>query len=244
MVRLKTAITVAAALALLSACSSDQPEQSATVFAAASLTEPFTALEKALDFPVAYSFGGSGALVTQIQQGAPADVIATADLAPLQQLRDRGLIEAPTTFALNRLQIMVERGNPKNIRSLADLARTDVVFVTEDESVPAGKYSAQMLKAAGVTVNPKSKELDVKAAAAKVIGGEADATIVYVTDVKAAGAAAEGVAIPEAQNIVARYGVAVVKASTHREAARRFIAAVASKAGQRILHSHGFAEAP
>lgn len=244
MVRLKTAVAIAAALALLGACGNDQPQRDATVFAAASLTEPFTDLAKTLDFPVRYSFGGSGALVTQIEQDAPADVIATADLAPLQQLRDRGLIEPPATFASNRLEIMVEKGNPKNIRTLADLARPDVVFVTEDESVPAGKYSAQILKAAGVTATPKSKELDVKAAAAKVIAGEADATIVYVTDVKAAGAAIEAVAIPDAQNMVARYGIAIVKASKHRGAARGFVAAVVSKAGRRVLAEHGFSEAP
>jgi molybdate transport system substrate-binding protein len=229
---------------LTAACGNSEPEHRATVFAAASLTDALTEVEKQVDFPVRYSFGGSGALVTQIEQGAPADVIATADIAPLDQLRTRNLVERPVTFALNRLQILVERGNPKSIRGLADLGRSDVTFVTQDESVPAGRYSADVLRRAEVSVSPRSRELDVKAAVAKVLAGEADATIAYVTDVRAAGNAGEGVAIPDGQNVVARYGVAVVRTSSNVGAARRFVRFLLSQAGQRVLVEHGFAEAP
>ena len=110
---------------------------------------------------------GSGALVTQIQQGAPADVIATADTASMKKLTDAGLVEAPTTFAKNKLEILVAPGNPKGIHTLSDLSRSEIKLVTEDDTVPAGKYAVQILLGAGVTVSPVSKEADVKSAVAK-----------------------------------------------------------------------------
>jgi molybdate transport system substrate-binding protein len=210
-----------------------------TVFAAASLTESFTGFHPK-GVTVTYSFGGSGALVQQVQQGAPADVIATADTTSMQKLVDADLVERPTTFAGNKLEILVRHGNPKGIRTLADLARADVTFVTQDDTVPAGKYSSQILQRAGVAVHPRSKELDVKAAAAKVVAGEADATIVYVTDVKTAGAKADGVPIPDAQNVTAEYPIAIVKTTKHRKAAAAFVTAIAIGEGQEILRTHGF----
>src|SRR5581483_8511227 len=107
----------------------------------------------------------------------------------MQKLVTAGLVEAPVTFARNKLEILVAPGNPKHVTGLADLAK--VTFVTEDDTVPAGTYAAQALAKAGVAVHPVSKEADVKSAVAKVTNGEADATIVYVTDVKAAGAKGE-----------------------------------------------------
>ena len=180
---------------------------SVTVFAAASLTEPFSDLQARLKtsnpgLALTFSFAGSGALVTQVQQGAPADVIATADPASMNKLRVAGLVDPPTSFATNRLEILVEPGNPKDIRGLQDLSRNDIKLVVADENVPAGRYSAQALQAAGVTVRPVSKEADGKAAVAKVTAGEADATIVYVTDVRAAGSKGQGVTIPEGVNVV------------------------------------------
>ncbi len=218
---------------------------SLTVFAAASLTEAFTDVETKLEadnenFDLTYSFGGSGALITQIEQGAPADVVATADETQLDALRDKGWVEQPVTLAGNRLEILVAKGNPKHIAGLADLGRPDVLFVAADGSVPAGKYAMEALRRAGVTVAPKSRELDVKAAAGKVIVGEADATIVYVTDVRAAGARAEGIAIPDAQNVTARYGIAVVARSRHRQAARAFVDYLVRGAGQHMLRRRGF----
>jgi molybdate transport system substrate-binding protein len=218
---------------------------SVTVFAAASLTESFDELQTSLrssdpGLSVTYSFAGSGALVTQIQQGAPADVIATADTASMKRLTDGGLVEAPVTFAKNKLQILVAPGNPKGIHTLSDLARTDIKLITEEDTVPAGKYSAQILQAAGVTVNPVSKEADVKSAVAKVTSGEADVTIVYVTDVKAAGSKGEAVIIPDAQNVIAEYPIAVVKATKNHDGAAAFVAAVVEGKGQHALYQHGF----
>ncbi|HEV3225993.1 MAG TPA: molybdate ABC transporter substrate-binding protein, partial [Acidimicrobiales bacterium] len=189
---------------------------------------------------ITYSFAGSGALVTQIQQGAPADVIATADTASMKKLTDAGLVETAATFAKNKLEILVAPRNPKGVHSIADLARSDIKFVTEDDTVPAGKYAAQIFQTAGVQVKPVSKEADVKSAVAKVTSGEADATVVYVTDVTAAGSRGEGVVIPDAQNVVAEYPIAIVKATTHRDAAAAFVDAVVRGSGQDALYRHGF----
>ena len=217
---------------------------SLTVFAAASLTESFTdlkaALEQAGGVSLTESFAGSGALVAQITNGAPADVVATADESSMQVLVDGGLVDPPATFAHNRLEILVQPGNPKGIHTIGDLGRRDIVFVTEDDTVPAGTYTAQMLAAAGVTTHPVSKEADVKAAVQKVTSGNADATVVYATDVVAAGTAGQGVAIPADQNVLATYPIAVVKATGSREAAQAFVAYVLSATGQQVLEARGF----
>jgi molybdate transport system substrate-binding protein len=248
---------------LAAACGSDSPAPKAAtassgskavaagpvlVFAAASLTEAFGHEKAALEseqpgLSVTLDFAGSGTLVTQIQQGAPADVIATADMASMQKLVDGGLVETPIVFAHNRLEIIVAAGNPKGVHSLADLARADVTVVLADPSVPAGKYAAQTLTRADVTVAPKSLETDVKSAVARVTTGEADASIVYVTDVKAAGSKASGVAIPDSQNVVADYPIAIVKATTHHDAATAFVEAVIHGSGQEELRTSGFVPA-
>jgi molybdate transport system substrate-binding protein len=216
-----------------------------TVLAAASLTEAFTAAQTTLrtrqpGLALRYSFGGSGALAEQIRAGAPADVIATADLPTMDALVAAGLVDEPQIFARNHLGILVEPGNPQGIRGLADLARGDLIVVLCDENVPAGRYADQVLAAAGVTVKPKSLEPDVKAAVNKVTRGEADATIVYVTDVAAAGATGELVAIPATDNLVASYPIAVVKTTGNRDAAEAFVRAMVSGSGQDALRAHGF----
>jgi len=218
---------------------------SVTVFAAASLTESFSDVQTSLKtsdpgLAITYSYGSSGALATQIQQGAPADVVATADTDTMKRLSDAGLVGAPVTFARNRLEILVAPGNPKGIKALSDLARTDLKVVLGDDSVPVGKYGAQALAGAGVTVKPVSKEVDVKAAVARVTSGEADASIVYVTDVDAVGAKGQGVDIPDAQNVIARYPIAVVAATKNHAAAAAFVDAVVKGAGQTALHQRGF----
>src|SRR5438445_6059411 len=243
----------AVAIVLMACGADDAPTNTAgssgtgsvTVFGAASLTEAFTAEQAALateqpGLSITFNFQGSGALVTQILQGAPADVVATADTASMAKLVDAGMVEAPVAFARNKLEILVAPGNPKHVMALADLARDDITFVTEDDSVPAGKYVAQALAAKGVTTHPVSKEADVKSAVAKVTTGEADATIVYATDVAAAGAKGEGVTIPDVDNVVAEYPIAVVKSTKHRGAALAFVDAVAHGSGQAVLSEHGF----
>ncbi|HEX3623466.1 MAG TPA: molybdate ABC transporter substrate-binding protein [Acidimicrobiales bacterium] len=219
---------------------------SVTVFAAASLTEAFQDVQAGLRTSdpalfLTYDFAGSGALVAEIQQGAPADVVATADTASMQKLVDAGLVDTPVTFARNALEILVAPGNPKHVATLADLARPDLKLVLGDETVPAGKYAAQALEAAGVAVRPVSKEVDVKAAVAKVTSGEADVAVVYVSDVQAAGAKGQGVPIPDSQNVVAEYPIAVVRASKDPAAAAAFLDVVVHGAGQDALRRRGFA---
>lgn len=218
---------------------------SLTVFAAASLTEAFNDEKTALStsapgLRLTYSFAGTSALVQQIQQGAPADVFASADQKNMQALVAARLVEAPRTFARNKLEIAVAPNNPKHVTGLADLARSDLRVVLVASNVPAGAYSQQALTAAGITVEPKSQELDVKSALAKVTAGEADATIVYVTDVEAAGGKADGVEIPDSQNVIAVYPIAVVKASTHHDAAAAYVDEIVSGTGQEALRSRGF----
>jgi molybdate transport system substrate-binding protein len=216
-----------------------------TVFAAASLTEAFNDEKTALQgtapgLTLTYSFAGSQALVTQIQQGAPADVFASADQKNMQKLVDAGLVDTPRVFARNKLEIVVAPGNPKKITGLADLARPGLIVVLEDPSVPAGAYSQQALQGAGVTVKPKSLELDVKSTLSKVTSGEADAAIVYVSDVQSAGTKATGVAIPDAQNVIATYPIAVVKAGKNHAAAAAFIDELVTGSGQKALQGRGF----
>ena len=216
-----------------------------TVFAAASLAEAFTDDKNYLaaaspDLSVTYSFAGSQQLVAQIQSDAPADVVATADQGTMQKLVAANLVETPRTFARNLLEIVVAAGNPKGVRGLSDLARSDLKVVLEDPSVPAGKYGRQALDKQGVKVNPVSLELNVKSELRKVETGEADAGIVYVTDVKSAGSKAAGVAIPEEQNVVATYPVAVVRATTNHAAAEAFVDQLLSGTGQDALTARGF----
>jgi molybdate transport system substrate-binding protein len=216
-----------------------------TVLAAASLTEAFNDAKKTLEqkhagLAITDSFAGSQQLVSQVQNGAPADVVATADQASMSTLASAGLVDTPTVFAHNKLEIVVASGNPKGVKGLADLARPDLVVVLEDPSVPAGKFARQALQKAGITVAPRSLELDVKSELQKVAMGEADAGIVYVTDVSAAGSRVTGVPIPDGQNVIATYPVAVVKASRHPVAARAFVDEIVSGAGQRALRARGF----
>jgi molybdate transport system substrate-binding protein len=190
------------------------------------------------------NYNGSGSLVTQIQNGAPADVFASADGDNMNKLSGTGKIDAPQNFANNLLEIVVQKGNPKNIQTLADLARSDVAVVLGDPAaVPVGKYAKQALTAAGVTVHPVSLELVVTAITQKIALAEADAGIVYVTDVKAsiaAGQLVDGVPIPRAQNVVAVYPIGILKSSQNQAIDRAFVDYVLSPAGQATLASFGF----
>jgi molybdate transport system substrate-binding protein len=215
------------------------------VFAAASLTESFTGLARAFESghpgtTVRLDFGGSPTLVQQIEQGAPADVFASADLANMQKLVDAGVAAKPAVFARNKLAIVVARGNPKHITGLADLAAPGLVVVLAAPGVPAGTYAQQALQKADVKVTPRSQEQDVKSVVSKVALGEADAGIVYATDVRAGGANVEGVAIPDADNVVASYPIAATNTAANKHGAEAFISYVLSAGGQRTLASFGF----
>lgn len=216
-----------------------------TVFAAASLTDAFKDAEPGLEaagpgFKATYSFAGSQQLVTNIKNGAPADVIATADTKTMQALVDAGLVATPQNFARNRLEIAVARGNPKGITGLTDLARPDVAVVLADPSVPAGNFARQALQKARVSVTPKSNELDVKSALLKVESGDADAAIVYTTDVAAASSKVDGVVVPDAQNVIAVYPIAVVRATANPAAAAAFVREAVSGLVQQALLRRGF----
>ena len=223
----------------------DELTGSLTVFAAASLTDALTAAEPAIErahegLSVTSNFAGSQVLVQQIIEGAPADIVATADTKRMDKLVDAGLVEEPRTLARNALAIAVAPGNPKRIGGLADLARADIAVVLADPSVPVGAYAAASLNDAGVTVRPRSLELDVKAALAKVTSGEADAAIVYVTDVLVAKGRAATVAIPDEDNQFVVYPIAVVRASGQKAAARALLRALTEGPGQAALRAHGF----
>jgi molybdate transport system substrate-binding protein len=217
------------------------------VFAAASLTAAFSQLGEQYTAAnggtkVTFNFAGSQVLATQIRQGAPADVFASADVPNMDKAKD--LVDPPQNFASNLLRIVVEKGNPRGVKGLGDLARKDLKVVLAAPEVPAGRYAEQILDKAGVTVQPVSQEDNVKAVVTKVSLGEADAGIVYATDVTAGGDKIEGVDIPKDQNVTATYPIATVKASKHQQQAQAFVDLVRSPDGQRVLESFGFLPPP
>jgi molybdate transport system substrate-binding protein len=249
---MKRAIVALAAVAALLAgvqpasAGGQQPSGEITVFAAASLTESFDAIGKQFekkypDVNVKFNYDASSNLATQINQGAPADVFASADQDNLQKSIDAGTVTPPpVVFAKNRLEIAVEKGNPEKIKGLADLAKSGLVVVLCDDPVPCGKYAAQSLQKAGVNITPASKEENAKATLSKVSIGEADASIVYVTDVKAAKGSTGGVRIPDKVNVIASYPIGVVKQSQNQTAAKAWEQYVLSKDGQKTLRKFGF----
>jgi len=216
------------------------------VFAATSLTAAFkdeaTAfMAKHPGVTVNFNFAGSSDLATQIDQGAPADVFASADATNLNKVGQAGNLDgSPATLAANKLEIVVAPGNPKHINGLPDLARTGVVVVLCAPSVPCGNYARQALTKAGVDVIPRSDEQNVGGVLSKVESGDADAGIVYTTDVMAAGGKASGVAIADQDNVLATYPIAKVKGGSNPIAAQAFIAFLLSAQGQAILEHHGF----
>jgi molybdate transport system substrate-binding protein len=220
-----------------------------TVFAAASLTAAFTEVGDAFmvvapGVEVTFNFAGSSELVAQIADGAPADVLASADLLTMTVLTDAGLVAGdPQVFATNVAEIIVERGNPEGIAGVSDLAADDLIVVQCAPEVPCGSYAEQVLANAGVSVTPASFEENVKAVVTKVTLGEADAGIAYRTDVLAAGDDADGVAIPDDVNVVAEYPIVLVGDTANRAVARSFVDFVLSTDGQAILAEFGFGSA-
>ncbi len=217
------------------------------VFAAASLTASFKAIAAAYEVAhpgtkVAFNFAGSPTLVQQIREGAPADVFASADEANMQKLVEAKAVaaDAAKVFAQNVLQIAVGKGNPMHIAGLADLARPGLIVVLCGATVPCGRYALEAFAKAKVTPPPGSREPDVKAVVTKVALGEADAGIVYVTDVRAASDKVEGVGLPTEHTVSARYPIAVVRDAPHAETAASFVAFVLSDPGTKILGEYGF----
>jgi molybdate transport system substrate-binding protein len=244
-------LVVAIALLLTACGSSASPSTTslsgtASVFAAASLTDSFKALGTAFQTAhpgtaVQFNFAGTPTLVTQIEQGASADDFAPADTTNMDKLKADGFTSGSSqVFAHNKLEIVVAAGNPKGITGLADLKKPGVIYITAAPSVPAGKYALQILASAGVKITPKSLETDVKSVVSKIELGEADAGIVYVTDVKAAGSKVTGVPIPDAVNVIATYPIVAVRSAKNSSLANAFIAYVLSADGQATLLSFGF----
>lgn len=210
-----------------------------TVFAAASLTEAF----REIDADAAFSFAGSDRLAFQIGQGAPADVFASASPRYADALHDRGLVLAPRVFATNRLVVIVPRSNPAGIRRIGDLAGPGVKLVIGDAAVPVGAYARRALAALGLDAalgNVVSQEQDVKAIVAKVAIAEADAGLVYRTDVTPVAADVTRIPVPAAAQPAVEYAIAVVAASPRRDAAEAFVRRVVGSGGRAALARHGF----
>ncbi|MFD5036057.1 molybdate ABC transporter substrate-binding protein [Streptomyces sp. NPDC087894] len=260
---LQTAAAGAAALLALSACSSSDDSSSAsdspgsaspsdklsgtvTVFAAASLKESFTTLGKEFEkahpgTKVTFSFGGSDSLAASINGGAPADVFASASPRTMKIVTDAGdATGTPATFVRNQLEIATLPGNPDKISSLKDLTDSGLKVVLCDKEVPCGAAAQKSLDAAALKLTPVSYEQDVKSALTKVELKEADAAVVYKTDVHAAGGKVEGVDFPESADAINDYPIAQLKDTQNADAAKAFIALVQSSEGQKVLTEAGF----
>ncbi|MGW6731377.1 molybdate ABC transporter substrate-binding protein [Streptomyces sp. NPDC055013] len=253
----------AAALLALSACSSSDDFSSksdtsasasssgklsgeVTVFAAASLKESFTTLGKEFEkehpgTKVTFSFGGSDSLAASITGGAPADVFASASPKTMKIVTDAGGASGtPSTFVRNELEIATLPGNPDKISSLKDLTKSGLKIVLCDKEVPCGAAAQKALEASDLKLTPVSYEQDVKAALTKVELKEADAAVVYKTDVHAAGDKVEGVEFPESADAINDYPITLLKDTQNAEAAKAFIALVQSAEGQQVLTAAGF----
>jgi molybdate transport system substrate-binding protein len=235
---------------------------SLTIYAASSLTAAFTEMKTAYQtanpgVTLTLSFGASSTLETQIEQGAPADVFASADTSNPQKLVGKSLAAgAITTFAGNLLTVIVPPANPAGIKTPADLARTGLKFVAAGDTVPITKYANMLLAnlakqpsypagfVAAVSANIVSKEDNVAAVVSKIELAEGDAAIVYVTDASTAGSKVTTITVPTAANVPATYGAVAVKASSNAAAAAAFISWLVSPGGQAILAKYGFLPPP
>lgn len=254
--------TAAAALLALSACSgsgsgddggarsggsaSGELSGEVTVFAAASLTESFEKLGEQFErnhpaAEVTFSFGGSDALAASITGGAPADVFASASSTTMDIVADAGAAAGtPGTFARNRLEIATLPGNPEGIASLEDLTGGGLKVVLCDEAVPCGAAARKALDAGALKLTPVSYEEDVKSALNKVVLKEADAAVVYRTDVRAAGGKVEGVDFPESADAINDYPITLLREAPNADAAEAFVDLVRSAEGQKVLTGAGF----
>jgi molybdate transport system substrate-binding protein len=237
-------------LALVSGCGSSTTAAHSgkiIVFAAASLKKSFTDIGEQFktDNPgasVEFSFAGSSDLVTQLTQGAPADVFASADTKNMDKAARGGLLAGgPVNFASNTLTIAVAPGNPKKIASLADLARSGLDVVVCASQVPCGSATQKVEQTTGVHLTPASEESSVADVLNKVTTGQADAGLVYVTDAITAGDKVTAVPFAEAAGAVNTYPIAALKGSKNPDLARKFVEMVTGVAGQEVLSAAGFA---
>ncbi|WP_327430214.1 molybdate ABC transporter substrate-binding protein [Streptomyces sp. NBC_01236] len=231
-----------------SSSSSSSPKLSGTVtvFAAASLKESFTTLGKEFEkahpgTKVTFSFGGSDTLAASITGGAPADVFAAASPKTMAIVTDKNdAVGTPATFVRNQLEIATLPGNPDKVASLKDLTKSGLKVVLCDKTVPCGAAAQKALDAGSLKLTPVSYEQDVKSALTKVELKEADAAVVYKTDVKAAGDKVEGVEFPESAKAINDYPITLLKDAPNAAAAKAFIELVTSAEGQKVLTAAGF----
>ena len=218
--------------------------RSITVLAGSSLTKGFTGLGKEFETAhpgtkIEFSFGSSSDLEGSIEEGAPADVFASADQKNMKKLvAAHANSSSPVDFAKNRLEIAVEKGNPKHIATLSDLAKPGVVVVLCDPAAPCGKYAAQVLDNANVTLTPKSLEANVKATLSKVEIGEADAAIVYISDVTSSGKV-DGVQIPDNVNVLTTLPIVALKDSKNAALAHAWVDFVVAHQSE-LVSKYGF----
>ena len=234
------AVAVCVGLAALAARAQGAAQAQITVYAAASLTDVFPQI----DGSQRYSFGGSNTLAAQIQQGAPADVFASANMTLPNQLYAKGLCSKPVVLTRNTLVIVVPKANPAGIRSVYDLSKPGIKLDVAGPGVPVGSYTLQILKnmnlSASVTKNVVSQETDVREVLSKVALGEADAGFVYSTDAKTVPGRVTVIKVPAWAQPKVQYGMCVVNSSGNKPDGQAFMAKVLSKAGQAKLVSAGF----
>lgn len=234
-------LAAAALLLVVSACSDGSSGTTTLkVLVASSLTDVMPDLGMTYEqahpgVKVEFVFGGSQELPARIKN---ADVIAGADAASIAKVKDK--LGKPVLVAKNSLTIAVSPGNPKRVRGLRSLGNRRIRVVLGTPTGPIGRYSVEALRKAGVTVTPISEEIDVRTVLSRVRNGEADAGIVYITDMKSAGAAASSVAIPAEANVAALYPAATVKNSKHRSEADAFVAWLVAQQAQSLFHKYGF----
>lgn len=215
------------------------------VFAAASLQGSFTQIAHQFEaehsgVTVKLSFGGSSSLAEQINQGAPADVFASAAPSNMEQVVSAGGASGSMNFASNVMEIAVPRSNPANVTGVHDLARSGVKVALCQPQVPCGATAAEVFKNANITVRPVTLEADVKSTLTKVELNEVDAGVVYVTDVLAAGNSVKGIMIPRNVNASTEYPIASLTHAPNEAGAKAFVAYVLSPAGERVLAADGF----
>ncbi|GAB3220363.1 molybdate ABC transporter substrate-binding protein [Glycomyces halotolerans] len=245
--RLRAAVSALAAAALTLTACGDAAETAGVihVFAAASLTETFNRIGDAFeethpDIDVVFNFAGSSSLAAQIDQGAPADVFASAAPANMDAVVEAGHADDPRTFTRNELVIAVPEHNPEGIESLADLAENGRKVAVCAQEVPCGAAAQAALEAAGVDLTPATYETDVKAALAKLGMGEVDAALVYRTDAEAASGAVDAVEFPESASAINDYQVAVLDEAANPAAARAFADYLESEEARAVLAEAGF----
>ena len=231
---------VLGAIVALALPAGSMPATRITVYAAASLTKVFPRIDKA----PRYNFAGSDMLATQIAQGAPADVFASASPKQAELLYHEGILRRPVVFATNKLIVLVPASNPAHIRSVYDLRRKGVKVIIGTPTVPVGAYTRQILDSLGITQDVMSnvvdEESDVKGIVAKIALGQGDAGLVYKTDARPAGKRVQAILIPGWAQPPIRYEIGIVRKSSRLAAARTFIKRVTSLRGRRLLVQAGF----